>query len=315
MTHVLFDSSWLAHRAKHAIGLNLSYKDEPTSVIFGFFQQLQSICFDKRVQSNRVAIFFDSPRSFRQEAHSFYKANRGARNKTTEELIEREVMHDQLNKLHTDILPQCGFPCYSQVGLESDDLIASACLELDGLGVIITADMDLLQCISDKAHWFDPAKGMNGTYLDTAGMIQLKKVGPNDWAYIKSIAGCTSDNVPGIDGVGEKTAIDYLWKLAKPGKRLEAIESDEGQKIIARNMKLIKLPHKLTKQVQIVTPKYKPDVFFSWCKKLGFRSYLEGPQRKSWDQFFSGHMSPLDRQVPRKRIVKQGDNQPTLFGD
>lgn len=309
---IFFDSSWCCYRARFALGNKLSFKDEPTSVIYGFFDQIRSVCFDKRVASNNIGLFFDSRRSFRKEFFPAYKEKRNQ--KSEEELAERAVMHEQIDRLKTEILPDCGFPCYEQTGLESDDLMAQAALQsTETGGVIITADEDLLQCISDTVHWFNPASGMNGKYLDTSAMIHEKTVGPNDWCYVKCLSGCNSDCVPGVEipkktseskqfHVGEKTAIDHVWKLLKPGAKLDAINSTKGKLTIARNLKLVKLPHKCTKELNLQEPAYQPGRFFEWCKKLGFYSFLSGPQHEAWKFFFEGTMS-LDRHVPKKRVV------------
>lgn len=302
MKLVMYDTSWMGYRSIFSIGSAVKFKDEPTSVIYGLLDQVRTIALDRRVRSNNVGMFFDSPRSFRREKFPFYKNKPGT--KTPEELEQRRVMHEQLNRLHYEILPACGFPCYSQEGLESDDLMAQVAQQ-NIESVIITADEDLLQCITDQTHWFNPSnKGGYGSYYDTADMIRDKAIGPNDWAYVKCLAGCDSDNVPGIKGVGEKTAIAYIWKMLNPGVKLDSINSAAGLLTVDRNIELVTLPHKYTKPVRVVTPSYKDSVFFGWCEKLGFRSFLEGSQHRDWCNFFSGRMSTLDLQPPKKRAIK-----------
>jgi DNA polymerase I len=277
---VYFDASWLAHRAKWAMK---SISGSGTEIIFGFLEQMRATCLGPGVRSNRAAFFFDSRHSFRRQVFPAYKAKR--RNKTPEELAEAGSMAAQLRLLRTEILPDIGFNCFRQAGLESDDLIAQACEDNLGKAVIVTADEDLLQCISLDVHWFDSSRDK---YMDLATMIHEKRVNPNDWVTVKCLAGCSTDGVPGIPGIGEKTATDYLWRLVPAGKKLAAINSPDGQAIAKRNYDLIRLPHPATRPVVVPEAKYNPDALFKWGEKLGFKSYFEPLRKRAWELFFRG---------------------------
>lgn len=281
---VLIDVSWLAYRALHTVK-GLSFEGTPTGVIFGFFQQLLDVCRDRRVASNQVALCFDSRQSLRKLAYPPYKEKR-AKDRTPAEWAEIEVMQEQVKRLRRQILPDIGFRVLHQRGLESDDVMAQAVSQITD-GVMITSDGDLYQSITAGVHWYDPARGI---YYDPGTMFSAKGVGPNDWAFVKCLAGCDTDNVAGIDGVGEKTAIDFLWKNLRPGKRLSAIDSPEGRAVLRRNTKLITLPHDATQPVDLSPIEYEPGRFFVWAEQLGFASYLEGSRRKAWDDFFSGRL-------------------------
>lgn len=276
---VYFDASWLAHRAKWTMK---SIAGSGTEIIFGFLEQMRATCLGPRVRSNRVAFFFDSRHSFRRDVFPAYKAKR--RNKTPEELAEAGSMADQLKKLRKEILPDIGFPCFRQSGLESDDLIAQACEDNPTKAVIITADEDLLQCISPDVHWFDPSRDK---YMVLATMIHEKRVSPADWVAVKCMAGCQTDGVPGIPGVGEKTATDFLWRLVSPAKTMK-ISGSEAQAIAMRNWGLIALPHPATRPVVVPEVKYNSDALFKWAGKLGFTSYLEPHRKRAWETFFAG---------------------------
>lgn len=289
---VLFDASWLAHRAKWAMR---GISGQGTEIIFGFLEQLRATCLNPKVRSNHTAIFFDSRHSLRRQIFPAYKAKR--RDKSPEELVESKLMADQVKRLRKEILPSIGFPCYQQAGLESDDLMAEVALNWPGRGVVITADEDLLQCISETVHWYDPSRDK---YLDLGLMIQKKRVNPGDWVAVKCMAGCHTDGIPGIPGIGEKSATDFLWRLLK-GKKLDAINSHEGLAIAKRNHDLIRLPHQLTKPIVVADPKYDPDALFRWGEKLGFQSYFEPRRRQAWEAFFRGEMASADRMPVRKR--------------
>jgi 5'-3' exonuclease len=296
MKLLFFDVSWLAYRAKYAVGKSLG-TDDTNAIIFYFLEELRGTCADAKLRSNRVHLFFDSPRSFREEKYPFYKANRV--NRTPEDQRDTARMWEVREKLRREVLPACGFPVYRQAGLESDDLIAMAAAEAREDAVIITSDADLYQSISNTVHWYDPSRQL---YLDEAGLIARKRVGPTNWADVKCMAGCATDNVPGIPGVGEKTAVDFIWRLPITPKRQQAIASYEGQAIVSRNRELVVLPHKETKSVVLVEPTYNPTIFYSLVADLGFKSIAEGERRRLWDKFFNEGGGLLDRHIPRKRV-------------
>lgn len=278
---LLIDLSYLAHRARYALD-GLQFQDLPTGVLFGFFEQLRTICQDERCRSNRVAIFLDSNQSYRKQKFPAYKAHR--KDKLTEEEVEQlHVMYQQVKLLQTEILPAIGFPIYQQTGCESDDLMAMAAREFHGhqrQAVIITADGDLWQCIKLAVHWYDPFRKL---YYDPVSFMNKKGLAPADWGSVKALAGCNGDEVPGIPGVGTKTAVDYLLgKLNTGYKRAKAIVSPEGRAIYERNKGLIFLPHPKTKPISLREPEYKAEEFFKMAERYGLLSFLEEPKRGEW---------------------------------
>lgn len=286
MIWVLVDMSFLAYRALHAVG-NLEHEDMPTGVIYGFFTQLRTLALDPRIRSNKIALFCDSRTSLRQKVYPQYKGKR--REERSEEEAQRiRIMRDQKNLLEGGILEEIGFPIYKQEGLESDDLIADAAKRLTGpkrRGVIITSDGDLYQCITDAVHWFDTQRNVYHT-PDT--FKEAKKVSPKRWGMVKCIGGCSSDNVAGVPGVGETTAIQYLrGELPKHYARHRAIESADGRSVINRNHELVVLPHYKTGRVELREPQYNPAAFFRMAKLFGLRTFLK-KERKAWEAFFRG---------------------------
>lgn len=298
MKQVLIDVSFIAHRTMHTMK-GLEFDSVPTGILFGFFNQLLQVCNTPIIQSNQVHLFFDSRQSYRQQQFPAYKEKR-RKDRTPEEWTEIEEMQKQVERLRSEILPSIGFPCYRQTGLESDDLIAQFAIQNRDVDcIIVTSDQDLFQCITNKCHWYDPLRKV---HVDPSTMRHSHRVGPEDWAWVKSVAGCGTDGVPGIPGVGEKTAVDYLWKLLpKHHKRHQAIESEEGKAIIQRNAPLVTLPHARTKPILIWPVDYKTEVFFDCAKTLGFDSFLDGVGRRQWDMFFAGQFGIEDRQMPIRR--------------
>lgn len=289
MTWVLVDVSYLAYRALHSVG-DLSHDDVPTGIIFGFLHQLREVCFDDRIRSNKVAIFAESRRSLRVEVYPDYKQKRRAE-RTDEEIERIRTMRLQLNELTSKVLPEIGFPVFQQDGLESDDVLAAAADSLtaaktpERLGVMITSDGDLYQCISSKVHWYDP---MRRLYYDVPTFKADKGVLPFDWGEVKAIGGCKTDNVDGIEGVSETTAIKYVrGELPVHHKTHGRITSPTGKATIKRNRELVVLPHCDTKPVRLPDRvDYDVDVFFRYCERFGLKSILR--ERDGWDKFLTG---------------------------
>lgn len=285
MRWVLVDVSWLGYRALHALG-KLEHDDVPTGVIFGFFHELRRICLDPRVRSNRVAIFCDTRTSLRKDVYPEYKYKRREK-RTEDEIVRIRSMRTQVDLLCQKVLPKIGFPVYSQEGLESDDLLAYAAKLVRKRGeraVIITADEDLLQCVCDDVVWFDPQREK---WFDRRGLIAAKGVGPHRWAKLKCLAGCTSDNVEGVPGVGESTAVKYLLGQLPPRyKAHQNIVSSSGRSVIKRNEELVVLPHRATKPFELKEPHLRPEVFFKFCERYALLSMLR--EKSGWSAFLSG---------------------------
>lgn len=297
---VLIDISYLAHRARYATA-NLEYKDFGTGVLFGFWGQLLSICRDPLIKSNRVLLFFDSRKNYRRRHFPDYKAKRHE-DASPEERQQLIGMYEQLNLLRIEILPAVGFPVYRQTGCESDDLMAQAALQLDyndERGIIVTADGDLWQCITRNIHWYDPARQR---YYDYDRFRDAKGIDPGHWGMVKAIGGCSGDSVPGVKGVGEKSAIKYLkHELPTHHKRFKNIESAEGQWTIDRNKPLVVLPHTKTKPLDIRPPEYNADAFFHYAERYGFLTYLNPPKRGEWEDFFGVQRQQARRPKRSKR--------------
>lgn len=283
MKWVYVDVSYLAHRAKNAIR-KMSHEEFPTGVIFGFFEQLRTTVLLPEVQSNRLLLFFDSRHSVRRKEYPEYKrARKQAR--TPEEVLQTDVMHKQMNVLSTHWLRKIGFACYRQCGLESDDLIHSAVTSsIQEPGIIITSDGDLFQSIQPSVSWYDPQRKKHVTYHS---FLQDKGIKPSDWALVKELAGCASDNVSGIPGVGEKTALKYLrCELSETSKSY--IEIEKRQDVRDRNRTLVKLPHASTRPVRPVVPRYDLEAFVDMCREFGIESYLKGERGRQWNKILRG---------------------------
>lgn len=300
-TWALIDVLNMAHRALYSLG-KLSGEELETGITFAFFEQLRITIRDGRVWTNKIALCFDSKISYREMAYPPYKKKR-KENKTDDEIKQREIMDRQIGLLAKKYLPKIGFRMFRQAGLEADDIMAKIALKFRGRdnlrAIILTADGDLCQCITNNVHWYDTCRD---NYLTPLTFQDKKGCKPNAYAMVKAIAGCATDNVEGVKGVGEKTAIEFIdGNLPISFKRYLAIISETGNAIMKRNIPLVKLPHAKTKPIKLRKPIYNPDAFFEMCEELGMYSYLEGKRKKEWENIFAGTFKPQATQRRRRR--------------
>lgn len=300
---VLLDVSYLAYRA-HFGGTELHWEDLHTEILFGFWEQLRTICQHNMVNSNRVVACCDSRSSLRRQAFGGYKGGR-REGLTFEEREERRIIHDQVRLLRDVILPEVGIQVLLQDGLEADDMMAQVVAQLSDMrqpehAILVTADGDLWQCINETTMWLDPARDR---LYDVETFLAKKGIHPSLWGSVKCLAGCSSDTVPGIPGVGEKTAVKYLRnELPSRYKVYQAITSPVGRDIFQRNFDLVVLPHAATKPVLLRNPEYRVDSFFAMCERYGFLSYLKEPARGKWEDFFATGMG-------MKKTRKRGERR------
>lgn len=300
MRWLLIDGGWLAHRVRHSFGSDWKVSEDPTGFLFGLLDQLRVLCHDPRFQSNRLAIFLDSRSSRRRRLLPGYKKNRISI--TSEERIELDAMRGQMKIAVKEIFPRIGISTYEQDGYEADDLIASAADVLSGtdqFGVIITGDGDLYQCITSHVTWYNPTRRL---YYTERSFFSEKGIEADRWGGVKALAGCVSDCVVGVKGVGEKIAIRYLQGVL-PGhlKVWRTITCEGGIRLIRANRRLVVLPFEGTKPVLVHEPAYSLDGFTQVCNAYRLGPLLYGKRWQEWKRILTNKMSVEDRQTPRKR--------------
>lgn len=255
-TWILIDATYICHRAFHSTG-NLSFDEEPTGVIYGFLRDLENL--RKRFASERLVFTWDHGKGLREQRYTFYKESR-RKNNSEENVKKHEILQPQIEKLKTAIIPQIGYKNnFMQVGYEADDLIASIVQDNRSCNddfVIVTGDQDMYQLIQSPEHAsrstaivYHPREDRivnHQSFFDEYG------VQPKDWIKVKALAGCSSDEIPGLTGVGEKTAASYWSGHMKPThNKLTAIKEFLKTKQAAQNLLLVRLPYKGVKEMDL----------------------------------------------------------------
>jgi len=200
-TLVLIDSHAILHRAFHALPSFTSPKGEPTGALYGFTAMLLRIL--KEFEPQYIAACYDLPEpTFRHEFYEKYKAQRP---KMDEELVPQIANSKK-------ILTAFGIPFYEKKGFEADDLLASIVEQLKKEKklkiVIVTGDLDALQLVRPAVNVYMMKKGVRETVLyDEKAVIERFGFQPELLPDFKGLRGDPSDNIPGVSGIGEKTAM------------------------------------------------------------------------------------------------------------
>lgn len=237
---LLFDCDYVAHRAYYAIG-HLEFDGMATEIPYGFLREIINQQYTHT--SGKVAFCFDKGESARKKIYPAYKTTR-CKNITTDdfEWNNKRELKKQIHFLRDEYLGEIGYKnIFSQDGYEADDIIASICQNLpEGQkAIIISADKDLLQLLEeDRIEVWDLRKKQ---MITEKSFTKEWGIEPLNWVRVKAIAGCTSDNVKGVDGIGEKKAISYIRGEMKPHTMSYKNILDNND-VISRNLSLVCLP-------------------------------------------------------------------------
>ena len=197
-TIFLIDGSGYFFRAFHAIRGLKNSRGMPTNAVFGFTRMLMKL-LDEKI-SDRMVMFFDSKGpTFRHEMYADYKANRPP---MPEELAV------QIPYIH-EVTQAFRIPTFSLPGFEADDLIGTTAVNAQKDGyfvVIVSGDKDLKQLISDRAIIWDPMKDVLVNLQD----IQNTGITPAQLVDVMGLSGDSSDNIPGVPGIGPKIALSLI---------------------------------------------------------------------------------------------------------
>jgi DNA polymerase I len=224
---ILIDGSSYLYRAFFACPPLTNAKGEPTGAIFGVINMIRSLL--NQYDPTHIAVVFDAKGgSFRNEIYSEYKATREAM---------PENLRPQIEPIHT-ILKAMGLPLLCVEGVEADDVIGTLAKQAEkaNLEVLIsTGDKDMAQLVSDKITLINT---MNNTILDSKGVMEKFGVPPEKMIDYLALRGDSSDNIPGVPGVGEKTAQSLLSQF--DGVKDIYNRLDDVEKLAIRGAKSLK---------------------------------------------------------------------------
>lgn len=268
-TNLILDTNYLCYRALYTTG-HLSHEGKGTGTIFGVLTALDTL--RERFNPDRVLFAFDQGYGKRLEIFPEYKQNRRKNNEQLSDAEFHDVIdfRDQVDLLRRRVLKGLGYRnVFWQKGYEADDVIALLVQIVDAGddNVIVSADQDLWQLVSKKTVCYNPQTRVTMSFEQ---FVKTWEVYPSDWARAKAIAGCDSDGVPGIKGVGMKTACKWVGGRLK-SSTVAWKKINEKLSLVTRNMKLVSLPFPGMGSFEIREDKLTEERRRKVYEKLGFQ--------------------------------------------
>ncbi|MBI3318835.1 MAG: DNA polymerase I, partial [Candidatus Omnitrophica bacterium] len=211
----LIDGSSFCYRAFYAVRELTTSRGQPTNAIFGVVTMLRKLMEEERPEY--LAVAFDLPEpTFRHERYEAYKEHR---------LPMPEGLVSQLPWIK-EVLKAHRIPIFEEAGFEADDLLGTLAqrAEKKGLEVmLVTGDKDALQLLSGKIKVYRPTR--EGHEIIDTDSLRLKwNLRPDQVVELMSLMGDATDNIPGVSGIGEKTALQLIGQFQSVGELLKHLE-------------------------------------------------------------------------------------------
>jgi DNA polymerase-1 len=224
---MLIDANGLVYRAFFALPYFTTSAGQPTNAVYGFTTMLLKVLEEEA--PDYVAVAFDRPGpTFRHEAYAEYKAT-------------RQRMPDDLRPqigLAKEVVEAFQLPIFEVEGFEADDVIGALTRQAEARDMdvlIVTGDLDALQLISPRTRVMMTSRGITETTIyDEAAVRQRFGIAPAQIPDLKSLKGDSTDNIPGVPGIGEKTATRLLGQYPSVEALLDALDGIREEKLRKR---------------------------------------------------------------------------------
>ncbi|HNW39276.1 MAG TPA: DNA polymerase I [Candidatus Omnitrophota bacterium] len=306
----LIDATAFCYRAFYALKVLSTAAGQPTNAVYGFINILNKIL--KEQKPDYLVCCFDLSReTFRQKKFAQYK-------------MQRPAMPDALISqipLIKEVIAAYGVPIFEKAGFEADDLIAALAKKAaaESLAVtIVSSDKDILQLVDKNISVFSPHKD-SGVFYDTAKVKERFGVAPEQVVDIIALMGDAADNIPGVPGIGDKTAQKLILEFGSLEKLIKNIAKITPEKIKAMilehreqinlNKELITLDQALDLDLDLEKAKTgQPDYprLASVFKKLEFKKLLSELPLACQDKTVSTSLCDCD-QEELSAMLKHGD--------
>ncbi len=216
---IIIDGNSLANRAYYAMPYLSNRQKQPSGAVFGFANLLVKLVTEQK--PNYVAVAFDHARkTFRNDIFAEYKAGR---KETPSDLISQFSAIKQM-------LEVMGIKIYEIPGIEADDIIGTLAKHSGVQNILVSGDRDLLQLIDPSTEVWLTRKGVSDVEkFDAAALFEKFGLAPSGIIELKSLMGDSSDNIPGVAGVGEKTALTLLHQYGSLDGVYENIKDIGGK--------------------------------------------------------------------------------------
>src|SRR5579863_6167691 len=235
--YMLIDGNALIHRGYHAIPVLNTKSGEQTNAVFGFTSILLKAIKD--LKPTHIVCTFDlKGPTFRHQKYADYKATR---------VKADQELYDQIPRVK-EVVRSLNIPIYEKDGFEADDLLGTLSKKIcehckdDCEVFIVTGDLDTLQLVNDCVKTYTMRKGISDTAIYDAKAVRARYgLNPNQMVDYKALRGDPSDNIPGVKGIGEKTASELVKEFKSIDGLYKAIHGGKiGDKIKPRVLELLK---------------------------------------------------------------------------
>lgn len=287
---VIIDGSSLLYRAFYAIPHLSDSQGRPTNAVYGFLNMLLKLY--EQLNPQYVAVAFDKDKhTFRNDLFDGYKAT-------------RKPAPDELRPqfgLIRDVLSCLGIHVLELEGYEGDDIIGTIAkqTETQGLDIaVVTGDRDALQLVDDKITVHLTKKGITNMLAVTPDVMRAEYgYTPAQVIDMKALMGDTADNIPGVPGVGEKTALKLISQFQSvegvyehidevKGKKLqEKLRDNKDKAMLSKTLATIRCDVPITYTMDMFAPKPREEDVIDLFKTLGFKNLLE--RFAAFDRFSS----------------------------
>ncbi|WLR46049.1 DNA polymerase I [Halobacillus litoralis] len=300
---VLIDGNSIAYRAFFALPLLNNDKGVYTNAVYGFTTMLLKILEED--QPDHLLVAFDAGKTtFRHKTYEDYK---GGRQKTPSELSEQfPVLKELLDAFEVNY--------YQLENYEADDIIGTLATQAGDKGLevkVISGDKDLLQLVNEKITVSLTKKGITNVDTYTPSFLMEKmEVRPDQIIDLKALMGDSSDNIPGVPGVGEKTAVKLLKQFDTlenlydnlsdvSGKKLkEKLETNKEEALMSQQLVTIEREAPIEINISdIGYPGYQSQKVSEFFKELGFQSLLSRVQEGGAESEEANELPEIDVEV------------------
>lgn len=284
---VLIDGHSIINRAFYGVPDLTNAEGLHTNGIYGFLNIMLRILDEEKPEYLTVAFDLQPP-TFR---HLMYEAYKGTRKGMPDELREQVPVLKEL-------LSAMGIPLLMLEGYEADDLLGTVARKSEAKGmdvVIVSGDRDLLQIATDKIMIRMPKTKRGVTEIENyyaEDVLSAYRVTPLQIIELKALMGDSSDNIPGVPGIGEKTATSLIAAYGnienaythveeiKPNRAKEALRSHYDMAVMSKKLATIcvDVPVEFDWEKARLSALYTPEAY-EWCRKLNFKKLLERFER------------------------------------
>lgn len=309
---VIIDGKSVFYRGYYAMP-NLSTKDgTPTGGVYGF--AVLALELVKRLKPDYVAVAWDKNKTnirSRLELYPQYKAGRKP---------PPPDFYEQIPILH-NLLESLGWPLYEADDYEADDLMGAFAKQAGKKGIesyLVTSDLDVLQLVNSHTHIYTLKKGLTNIELfNEASFREKYGVDAHQWVDVKALKGDSSDNIPGVAGIGEKTALELISKygsldgvyenidLLKPAIKAK-LEKDKDMAYLSQKLVtlMVDAPVALdfthAKLQEGITPE-----FAAMLRKLEFRGLLRQVESQLTHKEIAEAEAAVDQLEPAEQTAYQ----------